>query len=72
MRSVGALLPVGVTMFLSHQQGLGLEGPMAVAIGRSCLQLTALGFGLKVIFEGDRVIMSLVAFTFMVSKQNKL
>ncbi len=48
---------VGVAVLVSLWQRMRLEGDIAVAVARSFLQLTAVGFVIALVFEGDSLVL---------------
>jgi putative ABC transport system permease protein len=50
-----ALVLVGVAIAVSVWQRTGVEGDIAVAVARSFVQLTAIGYVVKVVFEADSI-----------------
>ena len=48
---------VGVAVLVSLWQRMRLEGDIAVAVARSFLQLTAVGFVIALVFEGDNLVL---------------
>ncbi|CAA9482513.1 MAG: hypothetical protein AVDCRST_MAG45-249, partial [uncultured Solirubrobacterales bacterium] len=52
-----ALGLVGVAVLVSLWQRMRLEGDIAVAVARSFLQLTAVGFAIALVFEGDSLLL---------------
>jgi len=52
-RILGALALVGFAVVIFYWQNVGLEFHMAVAVGRSFVQLLAIGFALDLIFNSQ-------------------
>lgn len=63
---VGSLAPVGVAMLGCKGLGMGIEKDFAIAVSRSSIQLFVLAFALKFVFEGEQIVASLLAVSFMV------
>ncbi|MCO5592211.1 hypothetical protein L7F22_046209 [Adiantum nelumboides] len=70
LRTYGPLLssfvPVGLAILGCKSLGMGAEKEIALAVSRSSAQLAILAFVLKFVFEGERLISSILAITFMV------
>ncbi|MCO5554843.1 hypothetical protein L7F22_008379 [Adiantum nelumboides] len=69
-RTYGPLLssfvPVGLAILGCKILGMGAEKEIALAVSRSSAQLAVLAFVLKFVFEGERLISSILAISFMV------
>ncbi|CAM6081612.1 unnamed protein product [Calypogeia fissa] len=63
---LGALVPVVFTMYFSKKLNLGLKKEVQVAVFRATAQLSALGFALKLVFEGQNIALSVFFMTIMV------
>lgn len=63
---LSSFVPVGVAILGCKSLGLGAEKEIAVAVSRSSVQLAILAFVLKFVFEGEKVIASILAVSFMV------
>jgi UDP-glucose/iron transport system permease protein len=63
---VASLALVAIAAIVSRRQRAGLEGDIGVAVLRSFLQLTAVGYVIKVIFEQDRIAFVVVLIATMV------
>lgn len=66
-KSLGAVLLVGTAIAISFSFSLGLEGDLLLAISRAFVQLTALGFVLKYVFEDARTWSIFAAVTVMMA-----
>jgi len=60
-----ALVPIAVAIALSRWQQLGLEGTIVVAVGRTILQLGAVGYLLELVFAIDHPLPVLGIFLLM-------
>ncbi len=56
---------IAVAIAVSLWQRTGLEGDIAVAVGRSFVQLTAMGYVVKVVFESDALALVIALITGM-------
>ena len=61
------LVLIAVAIAVSRWQRAGLEGDIAVAVGRSFIQLSAIGYVIKLIFDQDKLIFVVVLLAAMVS-----
>jgi putative ABC transport system permease protein len=62
----GALALVAIAIGVSVWQRTGLEGDIGVAVVRSFIQLTAIGFVIQAIFDEDRLVFVIALITVMV------
>jgi putative ABC transport system permease protein len=60
------LVLVGIAVAVSIWQRTGLEEDIAVAVARSFIQLTAIGFVINFIFDQDRLVFVVALISFMV------
>jgi putative ABC transport system permease protein len=60
------LVLVAIAAAVSFWQKADLERDIAVAVGRSFIQLTAIGYVIKLIFEQDQLVFVIVLLTVMV------
>ncbi len=63
---LAALVLVAVAAGVSRWQGAGLEQDIGIAVARSFIQLTAIGYLIQIIFDEDSFALVLVLLTVMV------
>jgi UDP-glucose/iron transport system permease protein len=61
------LVVVAIAAAVSYWQKAGLEGDIGVAVARSFIQLSAIGYVIKLIFDQDKLIFVIVLLAAMVS-----
>jgi putative ABC transport system permease protein len=61
------LVLVAIAAAVSYWQKAGLEGDIAVAVARSFIQLSAIGYVIKLIFDQDQLIFVVVLLAAMVT-----
>lgn len=61
------LVVVAIAAAVSYWQKAGLEGDIAVAVARSFIQLSAIGYVIKLIFDQDKLVFVIVLLVAMVS-----
>ncbi|KAJ7519518.1 hypothetical protein O6H91_20G042700 [Diphasiastrum complanatum] len=66
VRILGTFIPVALAVFVSYELKIGFQKEILSAIFRSSIQLLFLGFALKFVFEGEKVLMCTFAIFFMV------
>jgi putative ABC transport system permease protein len=62
----GALALVAIAIGVSVWQRTDLEGDIAIAVARSFIQLTAIGFVIQAIFDEDRLVLVIALIAVMV------